>query len=127
MVSRVAGPGPLGITVRYQPPEAAWGYATEASDLYAVALILYEMLTGMPAFVVDPAAELATSVGVAEALRQSREGAPAPPSRFRVGLPSGTDELILSALALRPEDRFRSAGAFIEMIREVSDSPPGGF
>jgi serine/threonine protein kinase len=53
-------------TIRYQPPEASWGYATEASDLYAVALILYEMLTGMPAFAIETGADLRTSVGVAE-------------------------------------------------------------
>jgi serine/threonine protein kinase len=107
-------------TIRYQPPEAAWGYATEASDLYAVALILFEMLTGMPAFAVDIGADLGTSVGVAEALRRSREAPPTPPSRFRARLPPGTDELLVSALAPRPEDRFRTASAFAEMINTVA-------
>lgn len=107
-------------TIRYQPPEASWGYATEASDLYAVALILYEMLTGMPAFSVAAGVDLGTGAGVAEALRRSRDAPPAPPSRFRSQLPPGTDELIVSALAPRPEDRFRSARAFAETIEAVS-------
>lgn len=113
-------------TIRYQPPEAAWGFATESSDLYAVALILYEMLTGMPAFAIDASADLQTSIGVADALRRSREVAPTPPSRYRTGLPPGTDELVLSALAPRPEDRFRSADAFAEMIGAVVATIPAG-
>lgn len=113
-------------TIRYQPPEAGWGFATEASDLYAVALILYEMLTAMPAFATDAGADLETSMGVADALRRSREVAPAPPSRFRTGLPPGTDELVLSALAPRPEDRFRSADVFAETISAVLETTLAG-
>ena len=37
-------------TIRYQPPESAWGYATIQSDLYAVGLILYELLTAVRRF-----------------------------------------------------------------------------
>lgn len=99
-------------TIRYQPPEAAWGYATEASDLYAVGLILYEMLTGVPAFPVEAGAGLETSVGVAEALRRSRASPPAPPSTFRSGLPPVVDDLLLAALAPLPEGRFTSARVF---------------
>jgi eukaryotic-like serine/threonine-protein kinase len=107
-------------TIRYQPPEAAWGYATESSDLYAVALILYELLTGVPAFALGAGADLRTSVGVAEALRSSRETEPAPPSSFRAGLPQAVDELVVAALAPKPEDRFRSAREFANTIASVS-------
>jgi serine/threonine-protein kinase len=110
-------------TIRYQPPEAAWGYASEASDLYAVALILYEMLTGVPAFALLPGADLTTSAGVAEALRRSREQEPAPPSTFRSGLTQAVDELVMSALAPRPEDRFRSAREFALTIEAVGRQP----
>ena len=109
-------------TIRYQPPEASWGYATEASDHYAVALILYEMLTGMPAFAIEASADLGTSVGVAESLRRSRQTEPAPPSAFRAGLPRPVDELVLAALAPRPEERFRSAREFVEAIEEVANA-----
>jgi len=111
-------------TIRYQPPEASWGYATEASDLYAVALILYEMLTGVPAFPLPAVSELGTSVGVAQALRRTRDATPAPPSRFRPGLPRAVDELVLAALAPKPEERFSSAGTFREMIEAVAAALP---
>ena len=107
-------------TIRYQPPEAAWGFATEASDLYAVTLILYELLTGVPAFPLPDMSELATSIGVAQALRRTRETDPEPPSRFRPGLPRAVDELVLGALAAKPEARFPSARIFSAMIGEVA-------
>ena len=106
-------------TIRYQPPEAAWGFATEASDLYAVALILYEMLTGVPAYPLPDVSELGTSIGVAQALRRGRDTQPAPPSRFRPGLSRAVDELVLGALAPKPEDRFPSAMVFKETIAAV--------
>jgi serine/threonine-protein kinase len=106
-------------TIRYQPPEAAWGYATEASDLYAVALILYELLTGVPAFPLRSTADLRTSAGIADELRRSRRAEPAPPSTYRSGLPHAVDELVLAALATNPLDRFRSAHEFADTIAAV--------
>jgi eukaryotic-like serine/threonine-protein kinase len=106
-------------TIRYQPPEAAWGYASEASDLYAVALILYELLTGVAAFPIGEGADLGTSVGVATTLRQARETPPAPPSVYRPGLSSAVDALVLSALAPKPVDRFQSAGKFRDTLEDV--------
>ena len=106
-------------TIRYQPPEAAWGYASEASDLYAVALILYELLTGVAAFPLGQEAELGTSVGVAAALRTSREAPPGPPSVYRRELSPAIDALVLSALAPKPADRFQSAGEFRGTLGEV--------
>lgn len=106
-------------TIRYQPPEAAWGFATEASDLYAVALILYELLTAVPAFPMPDARGLGTSVAVAEALRRTRDHEVAPPSKFRSGLPRAVDELILGALAEEVGDRFTSAREFRETLLAV--------
>lgn len=106
-------------TIKYQPPEAAWGYATEASDVYAVALILFELLTGVSPFPVAQPSELQTSLAVAAALRESRLNPPAPPSGYRRGLSRPVDELVLAALEPRPEDRFGSATEFERAIRAV--------
>lgn len=113
-------------TIKYQPPEAAWGYATEASDLYAVALIMFELLTGVAPFPVFRASELQTSLAVAEAIRGSRKEPPAPPSRYRRELSGPVDELVLAALEPRPEDRFRTATEFERAIRAVLDAEAAG-
>ncbi len=112
-------------TVRYQPPEADWGFATEASDLYAVALILYEMLTGAAAFPLPSDADLSTSQGVASAFSKSRRSAPAAPSTYRTGLSADVDALVLAALATDPMSRFRSAAEFRRALDSVRSSVAG--
>jgi serine/threonine-protein kinase len=99
-------------TIKYQPPEAALGYATTGSDVFAVGLVLFELLTAVAAFPVVSASDLGTSVGVARAIRISRE-TPAPaPSRFRSGITPELDSVIAKALALDPGDRYPSAREF---------------
>jgi len=113
-------------TIRYQPPEAALGYATTASDIFAVGLILFELLTGVAAFPVGGSGDLATSVGVAQAIRRSRETAAPPPSRFRATVGPELDEVMAQALALVPTERFRTAtdfeGALLRLRRDLSFS-----
>lgn len=106
-------------TIRYQPPEAALGYATTASDVFAVGLILFELLTGVSAFPVSGWRDLGTSVGVAQAIRRSRESPAPPPSRFRPGLGPEFDRVFATALALQPADRFGSAKDFETALVEL--------
>lgn len=106
-------------TIRYQPPEAALGYATTASDMFAAGLILFELLTGVPAFPVWASSDLGTSIGVAQAIRRSREDPAQPPSGFRAGIGGDLDTVLSTALALRPADRFDSANDFKQALVEV--------
>lgn len=106
-------------TIRYQPPEAALGYATTASDVFAAGLILFELLTGVSAFRLRGSGDFGTSVGVAQAIRRSRESPAPPPSRFRSTLGADLDEVISTALALRPADRFPSAKELEDALVEV--------
>lgn len=108
-------------TIHYLPPEAAWGFATEKSDLYAVALLLYEMLTGASAYPSATAAAKSTAVQLRESLLASKKVPPAPPSRFRLDLPPKIDGILLRALAPIPADRFATAGEFQQAISEATD------
>jgi len=99
---------PVGGVFRYFAPESAHGYMTPRTDLYAVGLLLYKMLTGSFAFPepqVDPSQNL-------QAYLQQREQPPRPPSSLRRSLGPGVDGLVLRALAPRPQDRFPDAAAF---------------
>lgn len=107
-------------TIRYQPPEADWGFATEGSDLYAIGLILYEMLTGVAAFPLSSGADVATSQGVRAAFRKSRVSKLRPPSTFRSGLSPEVDAVLLAALAEEPMSRFRSASEFASALRQLA-------
>ena len=106
-------------TIRYQPPEAALGYATTESDVFAAGLIIYELLTGVSAFPLRDSPDLGTSVGVAQAIRRSREDPAPPPSQFRSTISPDLNQLISQALALRPADRISSAKEFEDALTEV--------
>lgn len=96
-------------SVQYISPEQARGdQAGAQADLYAVGVLLYEMLTGRLPFLAENPVQLA--------LKHVNEE-PVPPSHFRPGLPPLLEDGILQALRKDPEERFASAGdmaAFLE-------------
>lgn len=98
-------------TVAYLAPERIAGRpATPASDLYAVGVILYELLTGTPPFTGDTALDVAMAHG----------HAPVPdPRQARADVPPALAELVVRALAKDPADRFPSAA---EMDRALADA-----
>ena len=78
-----------------------------------------ELLTGVAAFAVDAASDLRTSVGIAAAIRDSRQTLPPPPSRYRPGLPPAVNTAVLKALAPNPEDRFRWRNEFKRTLTDI--------
>ncbi|HUZ01258.1 MAG TPA: protein kinase [Thermomicrobiaceae bacterium] len=95
-------------TVHYVSPEQARGeVATAASDVYATGIVLYEMLTKQLPFEAD------TPVGVA---MQHVAAEPYPPSAFNPAIPLEVDDVVLTALAKDPADRFPSAAALADAL-----------
>jgi serine/threonine protein kinase len=97
--------------VGYMSPEQARNQPIDArTDLYSVAVCLYEALTGERLFVGD----LSTPPDVIY-------GQPiAPPSYKRPGLPRALDHVMATALASDPDDRYQDARAFAEALRQVA-------
>ncbi len=99
-------------TVHYISPEQARGEpATPASDLYAVGVMLYEMLTGVLPFIGDST--------VAVALKHVQEP-PLSPKRLNNSIPAPLAAITLRALAKDPNERFTSAS---EMAAALADWP----
>ena len=96
--------------VGYMSPEQARNEEIDhRTDLYSVAVCLYEALTAERLFVGD----LSTP---AEVLY----GQPiVPPSQKRKVLPKALDAVLATALAPKPEDRYQDAVAFTEALRQV--------
>jgi len=95
-------------TVHYVSPEQARGeVATAASDVYATGIVLYEMLTKQLPFEAD------TPVGVA---MQHVAAEPYPPSAFNPAIPLEVDDVVLTALAKDPADRFPRAAALADAL-----------
>ena len=91
-------------TVQYASPEQMLpGNAIDArTDLYALGVMLYEMLTGRLPF---------QGHSIAETIRQHLLEPPPPLARARADAPPAIAELIEHLLAKRPANRPASAGA----------------
>jgi len=96
----------------YMAPEQVRGdKATAASDLYALGVVIYEMVTGRQPFEAPSAIEVAF-------LRL--KSPPTPPRQYRPDLPQAWEAVILRCLARDPAERFESAGAVVEALRAAS-------
>ena len=99
-------------TVAYLSPEQVDGTEiTQASDVYSAGIVLFELLTGTVPFDGD------TSLG--HAMARLRLDVPAPSSRMQ-GVPMLFDELVATATARQPADRFRDAADFLAALDDVA-------
>jgi eukaryotic-like serine/threonine-protein kinase len=98
-------------TAGYLSPEQARGEpATRASDVYALAVVAFELLTGGRPFERGSAtAEAAAHVG--EAVPSASERA--------AGLSRAVDAIFERGLAKSPADRYGSAGAFVAALAQA--------
>ncbi|MFT7579423.1 MAG: tRNA A-37 threonylcarbamoyl transferase component Bud32 [Myxococcota bacterium] len=90
--------------VAYMSPEQARGKPLDGrSDLFALSVMLWEMLTGRRLFLAESDFETLTNVLKADA---------PPPSQLNPDVPSDLDPIILKALEKKREDRYESVEAF---------------
>ena len=95
-------------TAQYLSPEQAQGHAVSAgSDLYSIAVVLYEMLTGRVPFDGESAVTIA--------LKHVSE-APVPPRRLNPAVPNELEQVVLWALNKNPADRPLDADQFITAL-----------
>jgi PAS domain S-box-containing protein len=97
-------------TPAYIPPEQLAGHpAGPPTDLYALGVILYEILAGQPPH---------QGNSTLEVLLQASKGQITPPSQLRAGVPRGLEQICSKATAFRPGDRYHTA---TELTRAVED------
>ncbi len=95
-------------TPDYMSPEQAQGKeVTQASDIYSLAVVVYEMLVGKLPFTAD------TPMAV---LLKHMMDEPPLPRVVRPDLPNDVDRVMEKALAKLPEDRYQTAGEFVSSL-----------
>lgn len=107
-------------TAAYLSPEQITGDRVDAAaDVYTLACVMYEVITGSPPFggVPPGASNLAEARNVI--LRAHLDTSPAPPSLLRpdLELPAALDDIVLWALAKRPNERYTDVTAFARLFR----------
>jgi eukaryotic-like serine/threonine-protein kinase len=103
-------------TAQYLSPEQARGAPVDqTSDLYAVGVVLFEMLTGQVPFTGDTPLEIA--------MKHLSE-VPTPPSELRPEVPHDLDSVVLRALAKEPGERYQSAEEMDADLARVAEGIP---
>ncbi len=106
----------------YMAPEQALGNPMDGrADLYAAAIMGYEMLAGQPPFYSDDKLEVMS-------MHTAR---PVPAMRTRLikggrPIPSSIERLIVKGLTKKPGDRYASADIFLAAVEAALHTPDGG-
>lgn len=104
-------------TIAYLSPELVTrGVADARSDIYAVGIMMYEMLTGEQPYVGEAPMQIA--------YQHANDQVPTPSSKFS-GVPPELDELVLWATSRDPEQRPADARAMLDRLREVEGAVRG--
>lgn len=100
-------------TPSYMSPEQFIGEKLDGrSDLFSVAVVLYELLTGEQPFKGDTVPTIMYQVSHEEA---------APPTKLNARLPGAIDNVMRKALAKKPDERYPDAQSFAAALKEVAD------
>jgi serine/threonine protein phosphatase PrpC len=99
-------------TPSYMAPELFAGEAASvSSDLYAVGVTLYELLTRKYPY------------GEIEPFQKPRFGDPVTPVRFRPDIPAWLEAVLLKAVARDVKDRFETAEEFLLALEQGANKP----
>lgn len=115
---RLTRSGQLLGTPYYMAPEAAAG-ATKSidarTDVYALGAVLFQTLTGEPAFVGDSLIEL---------LRSIVSDPATPPSQVQPGIPPELDAVVLQCLEKEPQHRYADASELVADLTRFTQGEP---
>jgi len=117
----VTDPNLLMGTPGYMAPEQIDGREVDGrADLYALGVILYEMLTGRPPFDGERALDIAL---------QQRLEKPKPPKSLNLHIPESLNRAVLKCLEKKKEERYHDAEALrtdlVQVEKAIRDTESG--
>lgn len=115
--ARMTRAGNIIGTLEYMAPEQVKGAETDArSDIYALGMMLYEVLTGKTPFDTDNEFEL---------MKLQTESMPTPPRELNPEIPEEVEAAIMQAIQKDPDERFQTAGEFRETLLDAGFTAKG--
>ncbi len=112
--STITQSGNLLGTPEYMAPELAEGPATTSSDLYALSILLYQMVTGQVPF--------SGETPIAVYWKQLRDEPP-PPSQINPAIPPAVEYVLLRALDKDPTHRYQTANELVQAYLQAITFP----
>lgn len=116
--SQLTMSGTIVGTPAYMPPEQALGKLdeiTEASDVYSLGAILYELLTSRPPFV---------AANLNETMRQVIGSEPVSPRLQNPTVPADLETICLKCLQKERDRRYTSAQELVDELQRYLDGEP---
>ena len=103
-------------SIYYASPEQVWGQPLDnRSDIYALGVVLYEMVSGHRPFTGRTLPELTQAIVT---------GALKPPSTFNSELSPGLEQIILTAMARNRDERYEDANLMAQDLRALNLRAP---
>lgn len=107
---RLTGTNVLLGTPCYMSPEQVNGQEADVrSDIYALGLVLHEMLTGKLVF------------AEGDVLQRQVYEIPPEPGKLAPGIPRLLDQIVMKCIAKRPDERFQSARELAAYLRQIKE------
>jgi eukaryotic-like serine/threonine-protein kinase len=98
-------------TPEYMAPEQATAKTVDHRvDIYALGVVLYEMITGKKPYTAD--------TPMAVLIMHARDPLPTP-QKYVPNLPEGVERVLLKALAKQPEDRYQSMDQVTKALQQL--------
>ncbi|HZI18096.1 MAG TPA: serine/threonine-protein kinase [Pyrinomonadaceae bacterium] len=105
-------------TLQYLAPELIrGGVADQRGDIWALGVLLYEMVAGSVPFHAETIGDLCDRI---------KSVSYTPPERLNPGLPREAAEIITRCLRERPSDRYNDAGELLRDVRRLSAAAQPG-
>ena len=115
--ARMTRAGNIIGTLEYMAPEQVKGLDTDGrSDIYALGMMLYEILTGRLPFQTENEFEL---------MKLQTEAMPPSPRSINPNIPVEVEEAIMRAIQKNPDERFQTAGEMRDLLLEAGFGTQG--
>ncbi|HIJ64533.1 MAG TPA: serine/threonine protein kinase [Candidatus Hydrogenedentes bacterium] len=106
--SRFTQDGVVVGTPAYMSPEQVLGNQVDIrTDIYAIGMVLYELLVGEPAFI-------GRNVQDAQVNQNAQ-----PPRERNADIPEALDAVVMKSIAKKPEERFQTTQELLAALREI--------